>query len=255
MREFVFNLVYENLPSPLDHLSDDPAAVSSTGIGGCIDTDEFWRFERFSGPEEKIGQCDNLDSEQLLAAEQITAESCLGECHVELLEQTSTECELYYHFKSVSGCESIPTLAVEYIGTDVLFEIERTDARETWTVMMEDEEGVGLFYDAVQVSLQQGIRFEFGHIGQATGRRTALFARENLPTEQREAIVAAVRRGYYERPREITLDELSDELGCPRSTLSYRLRSAESKLAKAFAVDEGTTELQSFPLTPQEGSP
>lgn len=254
MREFVFDLVYEDIPAPLESLASEQEPLSSTGIGGCIDTDEFWRLERFRGPPGLLEQCADVGPDWLLAAEQITEELCTGESHVELLERNDTECELYYHIKDVDGCESISTLAAEYIGTDVLFEVERQDDRETWTVMMEDEEGVGLFYDAVQVSLQPGIRFAFGHIGQASGRRTALFAQKNLPSEQREALVAAVEGGYYERPREVTLDELSEELGCPRSTLSYRLRSAESKLAKSFAGTEDAEELQSFPLTRQEGS-
>ena len=254
MREFVFNLVYEDIPAPLQRLGDGPVEVSSTSIGGCIDTDEFWRLERFSGPADALDQCTELPPDWLLQAEQITEESCTGESHVELLERTSTECELYHHIKDIGGCESIPTLAAEYVGTDVLFEVEREGNQETWRVMMEEEAGTGLFYDAMQVSLQPGIRFAFSHIGQASGRRTALFAKENLPSEQREALVAAVKRGYYERPREVTLDELSEELGCPRSTLSYRLRSAESKLAKSFAGTDGADELQSFPLTRQEGS-
>jgi len=33
---------------------------------------------------------------------------------------------------------------VEYLGKNVLFEVERSDNRETWTVMMEAEDGVGL---------------------------------------------------------------------------------------------------------------
>lgn len=253
MREFVFDLVYDDIPAPLASIGGASAQLSSTSVGGCIDADEFWRIERFEGPTEALETCAHLDGDWLLTAEGITAESCTGESHAEPLNRTSSECELYYHIKNVGGCESIATLAAEYVGIDVLFEVERSDDRETWTVMMESEEGIGLFYDAVQVSIRPGIRFEFGHIGQASGRRTELFAQKNLPSEQREVLVAAVKRGYYERPREVTLDELAEELGCPRSTLSYRLRSAESKLAKAFAGSEDGAELRSFPLTRQEG--
>jgi hypothetical protein len=255
MREFVFDLVYDDVPAPVERIGEASEHLSSTSVGGCIEADEFWRIERFEGPSEALEGCVHLDEDWLLAAEGITAESCTGESHVELLDRTSSECELYYHIKDLGNCESIGTLAAEYVGTEVLFEIERTPDRETWTVIMEDEAGIGLFYDAIQVSIRPEIRFEFGHIGQASGRRTELFAQKNLPNEQREALVAAVKRGYYERPREVTLDELSEELGCPRSTLSYRLRSAESKLAKAFAGTEESEQLQSFPLTAQEGQP
>jgi len=45
---------------------------------------------------------------------------------------------------------------------------------------------------------------------------------------------AAVERGYYSRPREVTVSDLSDELGVPRSTVQYRLRSAEDLVVSQF---------------------
>lgn len=250
MREFVFDLVYEGTTAPLERLCPDAEDPSSRAIGGCIELDEFWRLERFEGT--RYAPADTPE-EALLASEQITPSSCTGSIHSEILNETKNERELYYHFKNFHGCESVSSLAAEYLGPDVLFEIERSGRRETWTVLLDSEDGVGLFYDSLQVSLADGIRFEFGHIGQASKRRTELFAPQNLPAEQREALIAAVRRGYYERPRQITLEELAEELDCPRSTLSYRLRSAESKLAKSFATKEQPVELESFPQTASRG--
>ena len=249
MREFVFDLVYEKTEASLQQLLPETTGVSSTSIGGCIDGKEFWRLERFEGPKDALNELANAGQRELLAVEQITPAGCDGTVHREVLNRTDSECELYYHLRDIGNCESVPTLAVEYIDPDVLFEINRSKNRETWTVMMETDDDVGLFYDAIQVSLQEGIRFEFDHIGEASKRRTRLFARKNLPAEQREALVEAVGRGYYEKPREITLDELATELDCPRSTLSYRLRSAESRLAKSFATSKQETELESFPQT------
>ena len=55
-----------------------------------------------------------------------------------------------------------------------------------------------------------------------------------------EALRAAVEAGYYESPRATTLDEIADRVGIPRSTFSYRLRNAESRLARAYvAADDG----------------
>lgn len=249
MREFVFDLVYEETAGPLQQLVSDTTGVSSKGICGSIDADEFWRLERFEGPGTVLSELTNVGEKELLAVEQITPAGCEGAVHREVLNRTDSEYELYYHLRDIGNCESVPTLAAEYLHPDVLFELSRCPNRETWTVMMETDDGVGLFYDALQVSLQEGIRFEFDHIGQASKRRTGLFARKNLPTEQREALVEAVGRGYYEKPRQITLDELSTELDCPRSTLSYRLRSAESKLAKSFATTNQQPEFESFPQT------
>lgn len=252
MREFVFDLVYEETAGPLQQLCTDTTGVSSRGVGGSIDAEEFWRLEQFEGPADALSELTNAGQRELLAVEQITPAGCEGAVHRGVLKRTDSECELYYLLRDVGNCESVPTLAVEYIGPAVLFELERSQNRETWTVMMETDDGVGLFYDALQVSLQDGIRFEFDHIGQASKRRTGLFARKSLPPEQREALVEAAGRGYYEKPRQIPLEERSTELDCPRSTLSYRLRSAEPRLAKSVATTDQPREFESVPQTAEQ---
>jgi len=249
MREFVFDIVYEGEGAPHQQLFDGVCTPSVTGVGGCIEADEFWRIERFEGQTEALERLDSSTLAEILPLESITEAECNGEIHTEVLERTPEVCEVYYHLKGVRDCDTIATLAVEHVGPDVLFEIERSEDTETWAVLMESDDGVGLLYDAIQMSLRPSLRFQFGHIGQASNRRTDLFAKKNLPAEQREALVAAVEHGYYETPRQTALDDLADHLDCPRSTLSYRLRRAESKLAKAFAIDTTTDELESFPKT------
>ncbi|WP_119813720.1 helix-turn-helix domain-containing protein [Halalkaliarchaeum desulfuricum] len=47
---------------------------------------------------------------------------------------------------------------------------------------------------------------------------------------ERETVDWAIEHGYYERPREVGLDEIADEFGVSKSSISQRLRSAERKL-------------------------
>ena len=54
-----------------------------------------------------------------------------------------------------------------------------------------------------------------------------------LTTKQREAAMLAVSEGYYQTPRQTSLDELSNTLGISKSALSQRLNVVESKLATA----------------------
>ncbi|AUG47601.1 transcriptional regulator [Haloarcula taiwanensis] len=54
-----------------------------------------------------------------------------------------------------------------------------------------------------------------------------------LTTKQREAAIIAVDEGYYQQPRQTTLDELASTLGISKSALSQRLNAVESKLATA----------------------
>ncbi|WP_338727808.1 helix-turn-helix domain-containing protein [Haladaptatus sp. DJG-WS-42] len=50
-----------------------------------------------------------------------------------------------------------------------------------------------------------------------------------LTEEQQEALILAVKKGYFESPRLVSLDELSDELGITPQAVSKRLRPAIKK--------------------------
>lgn len=52
----------------------------------------------------------------------------------------------------------------------------------------------------------------------------------DLSTAQYEALVLALRRGYFATPREANLAEIADELGITRQALSNRIRRANEKV-------------------------
>jgi predicted DNA binding protein len=58
-----------------------------------------------------------------------------------------------------------------------------------------------------------------------------------LSDRQREAVVVAWERGYYETPREADLAAVAEDLGCSTSAASDLLRRAERRMAAA-ALDE-----------------
>lgn len=53
-----------------------------------------------------------------------------------------------------------------------------------------------------------------------------------LTEKQREALAVAIGAGYYEDPREASLDDLADELGITPSGVSQRLNAIERKLVR-----------------------
>lgn len=59
----------------------------------------------------------------------------------------------------------------------------------------------------------------------------------SITEKQQEAAMLAVSKGYYETPRETTVDELADELDISKSAVSQRLSAVESKLATAAFDD------------------
>lgn len=59
-----------------------------------------------------------------------------------------------------------------------------------------------------------------------------------LTEEQREALVAAYRSGYFEIPRDQTLSEVAEELGISANALSARLRRAFRSLVASTLVED-----------------
>jgi len=57
-----------------------------------------------------------------------------------------------------------------------------------------------------------------------------------LTETQREALVLAYERGYFDSPREASLEEIADELGITQQSLSSRLRRGHRRLIEATLI-------------------
>ncbi|MDJ1433456.1 helix-turn-helix domain-containing protein [Halostagnicola sp. A-GB9-2] len=62
---------------------------------------------------------------------------------------------------------------------------------------------------------------------------TEMHSRYGMTNQQYETLLAAIDHGYFEIPREISMQELSDELGVSHQALSERLRRAYQALVTA----------------------
>lgn len=58
-----------------------------------------------------------------------------------------------------------------------------------------------------------------------------------LTDAQKEALVLAHRRGYYDTPREVSLEELGDELGISQQATASRLRRGTNQLLQRTLSD------------------
>lgn len=70
------------------------------------------------------------------------------------------------------------------------------------------------------------ISVEVEHVG--TYRADRLPGGVNLTERQHEAVAAAVAVGYYDSPREGTVENVADRLGCSTGTAAEHLRKAEA---------------------------
>jgi predicted DNA binding protein len=58
-----------------------------------------------------------------------------------------------------------------------------------------------------------------------------------LTDTQREALVLAYERGYFDSPRRASLADVADELGISQQSLSSRLRRGHKRLVGATLTD------------------
>ncbi|SIR61693.1 helix-turn-helix domain-containing protein [Natronorubrum thiooxidans] len=59
-----------------------------------------------------------------------------------------------------------------------------------------------------------------------------------LTDTQREALVLAYERGYFDSPREVLLEDIADELGIAQQSLSSRLRRGHRRLIAGTLISQ-----------------
>lgn len=241
MREFTFGIEYEANADPIMDVFIDHPDVLAHSLDGCVTEDRFWRVERITGPTNALNRIEELRFDDSICGESITATDCTATRHHDVLKRTNNERVLYTYLEDISNCESIHTLSGQYLPSGLIFETHRQGNRHDWRILMRSDEKVGLLYDSLGAALRPKLTFRMGHLRDAKGWQQDTLAAVTLPAPQRAALKAAIDNGYYETPRQIKLDELAEQLAMPRSTLSYRLRQAEAKLARGYIggpVDE-----------------
>ncbi len=100
-------------------------------------------------------------------------------------------------------------------------------------VLVPERESLSRTYD---FATEQGLTIEVRKIHRLEDDRRG---RYGLTDAQYETLVAALERGYYEIPRAVDMDALSDELDISHQALSERLRRAHLTLVEE-AIEVGS---------------
>jgi len=234
MREFVFEIRYESDADELMDLFIETPDARSTTLLCSMGNAQLWRLDRITGPSSVVEQATELLTDPTYNQLTITDRACGGRHYSDVLENGSQRSLVYSYFEQLIHCDSVPTITNRYINGALLFEIVRQENSEHWRILMEDDKKVGMLYDTLGSLLQDGLSFHFDHVGDAAGPLLTLFDSVSIRPEQSRVLELAAEKGYYETPRETTLDELAAALDWPRSTVSYRLRKAEAALVESY---------------------
>ncbi|WP_411964814.1 helix-turn-helix domain-containing protein [Haloferax sp. YSMS24] len=233
MRELTFTLEYEPGSNPVMDVLIDNSSVTAHSLGSCASRDQLWFVERFSGPSSELDRIDRIRSDDD-EKEEMTKSSCGANRHHELLESTPTSRVFYTYLTDVHRCDSVVGNAARYLDLGMIFQAYRRESFHTWRLLIRTEENVDTFFEAVDDHLRDSVTLHLDRLCEADSWDIDSLSAVSVPEPQREALQVAVERGYYETPRQTTIEELASELDVPSSTLSYRLRRAEAELANGF---------------------
>jgi len=126
--------------------------------------------------------------------------------------------------------------------TDLVAAFEQSDAvileargNDTWEFRLRftDHEHLSTFHTAVREQ-QIPIRVDRSYTLLEPSEQGQIF---DLTMEQREALVLAVRRGYFASPSQVQLNDLASELGISRQALSKRIRRGNEKVLDTVLLD------------------
>lgn len=236
MRELVFALDYDPGWNTLaDTLADFPdARVRSLSLHATADS--LWRVDHATGSPDALSAIGDAFLTADYYADCLATEPCGAESETEVLDEIDDTLVLYTYWQRTPVCTSIPHLALEHLGDGLLFETQHEQRRHTWRIIHPEDADIHRFFDALDAELSADVNVDINRLTGLSATNTTTFTAEDdiLSREQREALTAAVEHGFYKTPREIDLGELAEELGVPRSTLTYRVRRAEAEIINQY---------------------
>lgn len=241
MREFVFALTHEPGCNPVADVLAEHPETTIRSVSCHATAESLWRVDHASGSAAATSAIEDavLDAEGCVDC--ITTGDCGSVPETEILDRGDGTLVFYTRWERSDVCESVPHLALEHLGDGVLFETWREERQYTWRLVLPEGTSVHGFFDALDDEVCEHTGIELLRLTELEEGEESTGGADDgqLPSAQREAVEAAVDAGYYETPRAVELSELAEDLGVPRSTLSYRLRRAEAQLATSFVEGDG----------------
>lgn len=240
MRELVFALEYA---PGTNAVADILAANPETKIRSLschVSPDHLWRVDHVTGGDDALDELAETVASAEYYTDCLARRDCEADWETDVLDRTDDALVLYSYWTRTPSCTSIPHLALDHFGDGLIFQTTWVGHRYEWRIIAPDDTTYHAFRDAIEAEIDDTTGVTFVRVGDAE-ETTPEKGGATLSGEQDAAIRAAVYHGYYETPREIETYELADRLEIPGSTLSYRLRRAEAKLAEAYVAERSPT--------------
>lgn len=234
MREVAFVVHYDDGVDDLMDVFRAYPSLAAQSAACYASHDAMWRVDHITGPEAAMAAIDEtfLDHDQ--CNECLDVPNCQTERDYHVLDRRPTVRTVYTYRREVFRCHSIPYHVLNTVGDGVVFESRRSEDEYRWKVLYPGDASVERLFDAIEEDLLDGLSVELSHLRQSGNWSADTRTATDLSATQRATLEAAVEHGYYQRPRNVTVSDLAAVLDEPRSTVQYRLRSAEDLLVRSF---------------------
>lgn len=233
-REFEFVLKFE---PGADQLMDvfrqyDSLSLWSSAI--FVSNTHMWRLDHAKGTDEALSAFDNIFLDDTRCNECFDVNQCETGRTYYVLDRRETSRTIYTLRHEIEACRSVPYFILNHVEKGVVFESRRVGNEYRWRVLFPGGHSIGDVYDSIESHLRDGVSLSLSHISSAGNWKATERIISDFSPEHWQVLQAAVTHGYYERPREVSVSDLASILDEPRSTVQYRLRTAEDRIVSQF---------------------
>ncbi|AZH26473.1 helix-turn-helix domain-containing protein [Haloplanus aerogenes] len=234
MKEIEFAIRYEPGADKLMDVFHENPSLSCRSSACYSNETAMWRIDHVRGSEAAVEAFAEVFLDEDRCNECLDRPTCDSSREYHVLDRTPESRTIYTYRREVHRCHSLPYFVLDHVGDGVVFESRRTQGEYRWKILYPGNEPVGELFDTIDRILRQGLSLELSHLRQSGNWNADTRTAFQLSHEQWDILSHAVEEGYYARPREVTVAELGEQLGLPRSTVQYRLRSAEDLIVTEF---------------------
>lgn len=241
MREYVLRLEYDTGVHPvMDVFIEYPDMVAeSLDISASVDGG--WRIVRVNGPEQALTALDEVYLNPDICNDcTFPHPACDGDFEYDVIESGPTTRTVYKYASDVSYCHSITFLALSHFGRGLIFDSVQRGPNYRYRILVPNDARMRGFRGVLTEELPDSVSFDVERVGEPDQWRQTEASLTELPFEQRQALEAAINMGYYETPRDATLNDIATTLDLPLTTLRYRLRRAEAWLTDRLHRESNT---------------
>jgi hypothetical protein len=205
---------------PLHLARGAPTLRAETAVTHLDETGHVWRILDVHGSEEEIRR-----SRAAFLAYQppfLLEKRVMGETRRHLV--------LWVKYRRAlgSGATSLTALAFHILGRETVITDAARQGELTVRILARAGNALNRYLQRVRKEAEATYEFQLLYLGPPRERTLA-----RLSAEEEGVLQAGQRLGYFGVPRKAGVREIGNELGISASAVSYRLRTAESKLVLA----------------------